>query len=140
MGRIVNTASTGKQRNQLRRTIAEILRRLSQKQSVDDDAQNMAAMLVFCLREIDEGIQSSAAAWEKRDYWVKAENFREEWRWVNLMADELEDAVVQGRWDDLRPLMLKLFPHFSDINVVKLTRKPSLWSGAYQRLQEQNAG
>ncbi len=36
MGRVINTDSTGKQRNQQMRTAAEILRRLSQKQALDD--------------------------------------------------------------------------------------------------------
>lgn len=134
MGRIVNVDSTGKQRNQLRRTIAEILRRLSQKQSIDDEAKDMIAMIVYCLEEIDEGIDSSAQAWEKRDYWMKAEAFRSEWNWVNHLADELKAVVQKNDWDNLPQMILKLVPHFGDIQIKKLTRDPDLWQGAYDRL------
>ncbi len=46
MGRVINTDSTGKRRNQNMRTAAEILRRLSQKSAVDEDVKDMVAMLV----------------------------------------------------------------------------------------------
>ena len=81
MGRVVNTNNPGKVRNQLMRTSAELLRHLSQKTELDNEAKDMAARLVFCLREIEDGIESSAMAWEKRDYWVKAEQLRQRWAW-----------------------------------------------------------
>ena len=81
MSRVINTDSTGKKRNQNMRTGAELLRHLSQKNTIDDEAKDMLALLIYCLREIDEGIDSSAQAWEKRDYWMKAEEFRQRWRW-----------------------------------------------------------
>ena len=68
MGRVVNTESNGKQRNQLRRTIAEMLRHLSQKSTIDDEAKDMLATIVLCLRQINDGIDESTVAWEKRDY------------------------------------------------------------------------
>ncbi len=82
MGRVINTDSTGKRRNQHMRTAAEILRRLSQKNGIDAEVKDMVATLVFCFREIDEGIEQSTIAWEKRDYWMKAEDFRRRWRGI----------------------------------------------------------
>ncbi len=134
MGRVIKTASTGKTRRYLRRTIAEILRRLSQKSTVDDDVKNMVAMIVFCLLEIDEGIQSSARSWEKRDYWIKADKFRHEWQWVNDMADELTDIIVEDEWNRFPDAMMKLIPYFTDISVARLTRSPDMWADAYNRL------
>ena len=34
------------------------------------------------LEAIDESIEQSVAAWEKRGYWLKADRFRQEWRWA----------------------------------------------------------
>lgn len=138
MGRVINTDSTGKKRNQNMRTCAEVLRHLSTKQGVDDEARDMAALLVFCLREIDDGIEQSAAVWEKRDYWMKAEEFRERWRWVGNMADELQQLIVGDSWQQFPDMLIKLLPYFSDIKVNKFTRKPSTWSGSYQRLLKEN--
>jgi hypothetical protein len=134
MGRVIHTASTGKTRNQLRRTIAELLRRLSGKNDVDDETKDMVAAIVFCLREIDAGIQSSAAAWEKRDYWVKADHFRMEWRWVPQEADALTEIVHTDEWDELPQAMIRLLPRFADVNVAKYTRKPDTWQNAYEEL------
>ena len=137
MGRIVNIASTGKERNQMRRTIAELLRRLSQKQGVDDEVKDMVAMIVFCLQSIDEGIDSSARAWEKRDYWMKAEGFRTEWRWVTQLEGNLRAMIEKDNWEELPQMMIELFPRFADIKVSKLTRDPEVWNGAYDKLMEE---
>jgi hypothetical protein len=134
MSRVINTDSTGKQRNQLMRTAAEILRRLSQKSEIDSDAKDMLAMLVYCFREIEEGIDQSAQAWEKRDYWVKAEELRQRWSWPGDAADQLQAMIYQEKWEQLPAMMVKLLPRFADIKITKLTRSESLWQGAYDRL------
>lgn len=134
MSRVINTDSTGKQRNQLMRTAAEILRRLSQKSEIDSDAKDMLAMLVYCFREIEEGIDQSAQAWEKRDYWVKAEELRQRWSWPGDAADQLQAMIYQEKWEQLPAIMVKLLPRFADIKITKLTRSESLWQGAYDRL------
>lgn len=134
MSRVINTDSTGKARSQLMRTCAELLRHLSQKPAIDDEAKDMAAMVVLCLREIDEGIESSAAVWEKRDYWMKAEKLRQRWVWVGSEAARLERAIRDDAWTTLPDLMLKLFPHFADIKISRFTRSSDLWDGAYKHL------
>lgn len=140
MGRVINTDSTGKQRNQTMRTVAEILRRLSQKQVVDDEVRNMTAMLVFCFREIEAGIEQSATAWEKRDYWVKSEELRQRWMWVGDMADQLRNMIYSDNWTLLPPIMLKLLPRVADIKITKMTRDVSLWDGVYDKLMKEKPG
>jgi hypothetical protein len=137
MSRVINPDNPGKKRNQLMRTSAELLRRLSQKGTIDDEARDMLAMLVFCLREIDDGIEESSKAWEKRDYWMKAEEFRQRWMWAGKAADELKDVIFREDWAALPPMMLKLLPYFADIKITKYTRDESLWSNAYERLAEE---
>lgn len=134
MGRVINTDSTGKNRNQALRTGAEILRRLTQKPEIDSEVKDLVAALIYVLREIDEGIDSSAAAWEKRDYWMKADELRVKWEWTARYADQLAALVHEDRWGDLPALMVKLFPYFADIKVTKMTRKEDAWQGAYRRL------
>jgi hypothetical protein len=136
MSRVINPDSTGKQRNQLMRTAAEILRRLSQKSDVDAEVKDMLAMLVYCFREIDEGIDQSAQAWEKRDYWVKAEELRQRWGWPGDMADQIQAMIYKEDWNKMPPIMIKLLPRFADIKITKLTRNESLWEGAYERLMK----
>jgi hypothetical protein len=141
MGRVINPDSIGKRRNQLMRTSAEMLRHLSQKQTIDDEAKDMLALLTESLREIADGITESTRAWEKRNYWVKIEKFEQRWGWSDLSATQLEKMILRSDWGGVPSMMVKLLPHFADIKVTKFTRKSSEWEGAYQRLlQEQNAG
>lgn len=136
MGRVINTDKPGKRRNQQMRTCAELLRRQSQKQKMDTDSKDMLALLAFCLRDITDGIDESTVAWEKRDYWVKAEEFRERWRWTHKLGRELEALILNERWDDVPATLMKLFPYFSDIKVTKFTRSESLWQDAHARLMD----
>lgn len=139
MGRVLNTNSTGKVRNQMMRTAAEVLRHLSQKQELDDEVRDMTALLVFCLREVDSGIEESAAVWENRDYWLKAEQLRQRWGWTSHAAARLEQMIRADEWEQLPVIMAGLFEHFADIRITKLTRSAEAWIGAYDRLIDELA-
>lgn len=116
------------------RSAAEIMRRLAAKPSADDEVRDMAAAMVFLFREISETVEEVTRAWEKRDYWIKADRFRLEWEWAEQAAADLVDVIRNEAWDLLPRLLMDLFPHFASIRVKKLTRKPELWQGAYRRL------
>jgi len=134
MSRIINPDSIGKQRNKLMRTCAEMLRHLSQKQDIDDEAKDMLALLVTSLDEIADGIHESTRAWEKRNYWIKIEQFEQKWGWADQMARRLRSLVLAEKWGELPAFMVKLFPYFADIKVQKFTRKPEEWQGCYEQL------
>lgn len=134
MARVINTNSPGKRRSAHMRTIAEILRHLSQQREVDQQTKDMTAMLVHCLRGIDDTVEESVRAWEKRGYWKKADDFHQKWWWSTLMANAIEELLRTENWDDLPQAMVKLYPHFADIQINRLTRNPAEWAGAYHRI------
>ncbi|MGH2543101.1 MAG: hypothetical protein ACRDIB_09900 [Ardenticatenaceae bacterium] len=135
MSRIVHAhGSPATQRNRLRRTIAEALRRLLEKPTLDQESKDLTALIVFSLRAIGENIDSSARAWEKRDYYLKADRFRRDWEWVGPLERLLTNALLYEQWDELPSLYVQLLAQFQDVNVSKLTRSVGLWEGAYQRL------
>jgi len=136
---IINVNSPGKRRNQARRTIAEALRHLYSKGNLDAEAKDLAALIVFSLREIEQGVEESAAAWEKRDYFRKADQLRTEWAWAGKTAAALSKVLSAGWWEDLPDLLTNLLPHFQDVTVNKLTRSPKLWQGCYARLLQDEA-
>jgi hypothetical protein len=136
MSRIIATDGPGKLRSQHRRTIAEVLRRLSQKPKLDEEVKDLAALIVLCLHRIADTVEQTTEAWERRDYYLKADRFREEWRWVEPMADHLGAVIHEGRWNQLPDVLVQLMPYFSDVKIARLTRKPSLWKGAYKKLLE----
>lgn len=138
MSRVINTNNPTTVRNQNRRLIAEILRRLSQKPQIDEDGKDMVAMIVYALREIHEGVQQTIAAWEKRDYWMKAERFLRDWQWTNETAVNLEDVLRHEAWDLLPELMAELFPRFADIQLKSMTRSTDTWAGCYKKLMAES--
>lgn len=134
MARIINTNSPGKRRGAHMRTIAEILRLLSQQRAINTECKDMVAWLVFCLREIDGTVEESMRAWEKRGYWKKSDEFQQKWWWASLLATSLEELIATDSWERLPENMARLFPHVSDIQISRITRDPNLWQGAHAKL------
>ena len=136
MSRITNVDGTpSSQRNRLRRTIAEILRRLiTTKNTIDAETKDMISFIVVALRLIGDSIEQTCLAWEKRDYYVKADQFRREWTWLAPTADRLEDLIVTKEWSLLPTEIAGLAARFSDVKVNQMTKPASLWQGAYQKL------
>jgi hypothetical protein len=139
MSRVINPERAGKLRNQHMRTAAELLRRLGQKPEVDAEARDMVATLIYCFREIEDGIEVSMQAWEKRNYWNKVEQFRAQWSWLSAACGRLEELVRTGAWEQLPMHILPLLPHFVTITINKFTRTPETWAGAYERLMAEYA-
>jgi phosphoglycolate phosphatase-like HAD superfamily hydrolase len=137
MSRITYIDGTPNQkRNSLRRAIAEVLRRLSSKPTLDAESKDMLAFIALALREIAEGIDQSATAWEKRDYYLKADQFRREWAWAGAAADRLRAALREERWNDVPVELAQLTPRFADVRIKQLTRPTSLWEGCYNRVMQ----
>ncbi len=135
MSRITHIDGTPtQQRNAIRRTIAEILRRLMDKKSVDDETRDMLAFIVVGLRSMDQSIDQSATAWEKRDYYIKADQFRREWLWLPDTAKRIEEILRSDDWATAPLELAGLSARFSDIKVTTYTKPPALWQGAYKKL------
>lgn len=136
MSRVINTNNPNKLRNKNRRLVAELLRRMSGKATIDQEAQDMAAAMVLALKEIDDGLAVTMNAWEKRGYWMKAEKFYQEWSWTKEAAANLDDVIRYEAWDLLPNLLLDLFPRFADVKIAKYTRKAEAWAGKHAQLME----
>ena len=134
MSRVINLNNPTKIRNQNRRSIAEILRRLMEKKAIDDETKDMLAFIVVGLRSMNDSIDSSATAWEKRDYYIKADQLRREWLWLPDTADRLEAILRSNDWATAPIELAGLAARFSDVKVATFTKSPSLWQGAYKKL------
>lgn len=134
MGRLINTDSTGAQRQRLRRTIAEALKLLATKRELDAEARDLSALIVYCLREIGEGVEQSATVWDKRHYYMKADRLRADWEWAGRSADRMANLIRAGDWLRLPVVLADIAPRFADVSVTKVTRSAELWTGACDRL------
>ena len=111
-----------------------MLRHLTIKRQMDDETKDMVAAIILALRDIEQTTELTTDAWEKRNYFLKADRFRLEWEWVGPIADELQNLAVEERWDSLPIALAKLLPRFADVRIAKMTRGPDTWRSAYDLL------
>lgn len=143
MSRIINVGDTpAKRRSGHLRSCAEVLRLLAQNQSLasgnfDEEAKDMVAFLVYSLRGIEETIETSAQAWDDRNYWKKSEKLRDDWRWTRKVAKQIETLMLGGRWYEIPPALIDIIPRFQSITVTKMMRDSDWWVGAYSAMVRQ---
>lgn len=110
------------------------IRELAKQSQVTPETKDQAAYIAMALQAISEGIDSSVAAWEKRDYWVKADKFRMEWMWAAQYASKLKDAVLSDDWATIATMLPSIAQKFSKIEVSDNHRLGKPWSSAYKLL------
>lgn len=137
MSRLINPDSVGKQRTQLTKAIVLAVRELARQNDTGQEARDLAAFISVALKTISEGIDSSVAAWEKRDYWVKADKFRMEWAWAAPTAEKLRTAVLQDDWGTIAMLSAQVAQKFSRTQVSEKHRLGKPWLGAFKQLSQE---
>ncbi len=73
--------------------IAFVLSEFTSGKRAEAEALDMAAFIFDHLKAISNSVDQTALAWEKRDYWVKADAFRRQWVWVEKPLRVLEDCL-----------------------------------------------
>lgn len=134
MSRIINPDSVGKERTRLSKSIVLCIRELAKQSKVTPETKDQAAFIALALQSIAEGIDSSVAAWEKRDYWVKADRFRMEWMWAGQYAAKLKDAVLADDWATIAVMLPGIAQKFNKIEVSDNHRLGKPWASAYKLL------
>lgn len=135
MSRVINPESTGKERTQLSKGIVLAIRELAKKASPDAETRDLAAFIVLALTGIAAGIDSSVAAWEKRDYWVKADKFRMEWQWAGLYAEKMRQALLAEDWAAVALTMSQVAQKLAKVEVAAAHRLGKPWLGAYEKMK-----
>ena len=136
MSRLVNTEGIGKQRTRLLKAVALALRSLAGRQKIDDETRDLVAFMALALHEISATLEVTCAAWEKRDYWLKADQFRRDWAWAGRLARQLEEAVLNEHWPIVAALMPQLAEHVGRVELPKRNTLGTPWLGAYAQLRE----
>ena len=134
MSRVINPDSVGKERTRLTKSIVLCIRELAKQANVTPETKDQAAFIALALQSISDGIDVSVAAWEKRDYWVKADKFRMEWMWAGQLADKMKAAVLTDDWATIAMLMPQIASKFGKIVVSDNHRLGKPWSSAYKLL------
>jgi len=136
LSRLVKTDGVGKQRDRLQKGVVLALRELAARSKVDDETRDLAAFVALALNEIHATIDVTCAAWEKRDYWLKADQFRREWAWAGRTAEKMERVVLGGEWQNLGLLIPELAKHLERVTLPRRNTLGTPWLGAYAELRE----
>lgn len=134
MSRVINPESAGKDRTRLTKAIVLAVRELARQQEVNDEAKDLAAFIALALKTISEGIDVSVVAWEKRDYWVKADKFRMEWMWTGQYADKIKVAIFTDDWGTIAMTIPQIAQRLHKIEVSDNHRLGKPWAGAFKQL------
>jgi len=136
MSRVINPDSVGKQRTQLSKAIVLAVRELARQKDVTDQTRDLAAFIAIALQIISDGIDVSVTAWEKRDYWVKADKFRMEWAWSGQIAEKMRISVLSDDWATVAMLSAQIAQKLTKVQVSENHRLGKPWVGAYKELMQ----
>jgi len=139
LGRVINPNSVGKERQRLMRALAIALRELMRQADADQATRDLAAFIVLTLEAIDQTIDVTTTAWEKRGYWLKADRFRMEWRWAKRIGEAMREAVLSEDWAAMARLAAELLPHVSKVKLPQRHRLGRPWGGAWEHLVRERA-
>jgi len=132
MTRIINVESVGKERNQLIRAIVAAIRELARQNETGVEAHDLVSFIILSLESIAKSIEISVIAWEKRDYWVKADRFRLEWDWTGKIADKLRAALDEEDWGAIAESSVIIGQKLSKTKVSDKNRIGTPWNGSWK--------
>jgi len=135
MSRVINPDTAGKERTRLTKAIVLAVREMARLSRPGPEGRDLAAFIAFALAAIAAGIDSTVAAWEKRDYWVKADKFRMEWSWAGETAEKMKRAVRSDDWRTIALLSAQIAQKLNRIKVSDNHRLGKPWVGAWDKLR-----
>ena len=136
MSRVINPGSAGTERTRLKKSLVLAIRELMKLQEPDQLSRDLIAFILLSLDRITETVDESAAAWEKRGYWLKSDHFRMEWDWAQLLADRIRPNVYEEDYGKIIPDVVSLSQSLMDITLSENNRIGTPWIGAWDVLQK----
>jgi hypothetical protein len=136
LSRVINPESAGKERTRLTKGIVLAIRALAQQSEPGIESRDVAAFIALALLIISESIDISVAAWEKRDYWVKADKFRMEWAWSGQYAEKMKLAVLKDDWGSVAQIAAQTAQKLSKVTVPPGHHLGKPWVGAWEELKK----
>jgi hypothetical protein len=136
LSRVINPDSAGKERTRLAKGIVLAIRELASQSEPGPEARDLAAFIALALSVIAGTIDVSVAAWEKRDYWVKADKFRMEWAWSGQYAEKMKLAVFENDWANIARLAAQTGQKLNKVTVPPGHRLGRPWEGAWAELKK----
>lgn len=136
MSRIIKLEGVGKQRNRMTREVVLAIRELMQQGEVNEKTRDLAAFITLNLEAIYQTIDKTVEAWEKRDYWVKADRFRLEWSWTGQLAEKMREAILAEDWQTVAITSAEAAQKLGNIQIPSRHRMGEPWEGAWKKFDQ----
>jgi len=134
LSRVINPNAPGKERTRLTKAIVIAIRELAKQTEPGPESRDLAAFIALALEAVAATIDVSVTAWEKRNYWVKADKFRMEWRWAGQLGEQMRAALLADDWGRVAQIAAQVAGKLSKIKVSEKHRMGRPWVGAWDKL------
>lgn len=138
MGRIIKTGSASKDRILLEKGIILAIRELATQSVMDATTRDLLAYIALSLQAISGTIDESVTAWEKRDYWLKADRYRMEWVWAGTWGEDMKQAIITEDWGSAVKITAQVTQKLSKVKIAQRNKFGTPWIGAYEKLVSPN--
>jgi hypothetical protein len=135
LSRIITVEGTGTERTRLCKSIVVALRELMKQKEPDAHSYDLVAYIGLALLQIDANIEKTVIAWEKKDYWLKADKFRMQWNWAKPTGEKICNALEAGDWATIAMQAATTGQKLNTIKVSENHRLGAPWVGAWTKYQ-----
>jgi hypothetical protein len=135
MARIIRPDSPARARTSLVAGIRAALADLDGAVNLDALGDRLA-YAGLALRELERSTERTADAWERRGYWLKADQFRREWGWAGQGAEAILTPLLRDDLPAARAAASVLLPRLQpapDASAPRISARH--WAGALARLK-----
>jgi len=132
VSRVLRTESGTTRRARVLRGLAQALRAAVQlKDSSSEEERDILAFLALGLATLQESVEETSSAWERKAYWVKADRFRQQWDWLPRILAVLEMSLQRGDLIRAGAYGLEIAVILADLKVSAGRPKGKPWNGAW---------
>lgn len=132
MARVIRTEPATRTRRQILEGASRALAGLT-ADLPPEEVRERLAFLALCLTEVQRSLDQTVEAWEKRGYWVKADRFRAEWRWVEHAVSRIAPALASGDWTAAVEATRQLAGRLPPARDLESKGRDPIWAGSWQR-------
>jgi hypothetical protein len=137
LSRIINPDGAGKERTRLTKEVVLAIRELMRQTQPDEHSRDLAAFIILALEEINNSVETSVVAWEKRGYWVKADRYRMDWIWSAQLSTAMRKSLLANDWGGVAAASVQIAQKLMSTQVSAHHRLGEPWVGAWGALQKQ---
>jgi hypothetical protein len=134
---VINPESAATDRRRLSKVVVLALRELMKQTETSDQTRDLVAFISMALRGIYQTAETSVIAWEKRGYWVKADQFRLEWEWAEVEGKSMGTSLKTEDWASIARSAANVGQKLTKVKIATHVRglKEIPWAGAWEKLK-----